>query len=379
MYQQTLQGIVPSPQPTFETLDEAIPSIDLEYIRREYKTLSGDAPVRQIYPQSRSRFDRYKDQISRGVQAVSTPYKAVNESCRGLAGGEGLQTGSVYYLAAGPGIGKSLNLTPFLFHATMNAVPAALLNLEMSGIETSMRMLAQFSGVPVRAFEPGRSFREDVWDKTVSEFLAAQHAPLFMNEEARIYTPQDVVQIIMVLARKFGVKLFAIDYVQRMRVPGLVDDRQQVEMMSAELCDLAQSLDITILAVSQLTRAAIERGTTPGITDLQWSSRLEQDARGVFILDHTRVERLEDHSRTIKRFALCVSKQRAGYGGTVILDQDMMSLEITQAPRQDMEWDSHDERWVTKAHSGMGQAFGFTSSEAPNAVRKYSPEAPTVA
>jgi replicative DNA helicase len=343
MYSINQDSLFDAPRITApEAYANALQAVDLDEIRRRYVALPKDQPARTVTPSSPRLFERYRAELLAGPRAIPTPFPRLNAACRGLAAGTGLQTGSLYWIAAGSGIGKSLFALPFLDKATRDGIPSAYLNLEMPGIETYTRMLAQSTRTPIRLLEPGTGFSVAAFDRAVTGFLKGRSAPLYMNDRPHVYSARELVQIIEVMAVELGVKLFALDFIQRVRVDGGHGRRDEIESASRQLDDVAKRLDITILGLSQLTReASRDLMNTPTPSDLQWSSALEQDARGVFVLDHTRLE----DAGTFVRFALRVAKNRSGAKPDVIMRQDKVTLAIEEDPCQGQEWDHATSRW----------------------------------
>jgi replicative DNA helicase len=94
-----------------------------------------------------------------------------------------------------------------------------------------------------------------------------------------------------------GVDILFLDYIQLMRVHGL-GRYDEVTAVSHELNELAMSLRIPVIALSQLRREVEQQGRVSGkelveddvemreprLSDLRNSGDIEQDAYGVFLL-----------------------------------------------------------------------------------------------
>jgi replicative DNA helicase len=90
------------------------------------------------------------------------------------------------------------------------------------------------------------------------------------------------------LVREHGVKLIMIDYLQLMNASGMsfFSREQGVSLISRSLKALAKELDIPIIALSQLNRNLVSRGSgdsvneakKPQLSDLRESGAIEQDA-----------------------------------------------------------------------------------------------------
>ena len=283
--------------------------------------------------------------IERGPQFVATPFPLLNQSCRGLAAGKGLQPGSVYFVGGGPGVGKSLFASPLVNHSTRKGVPTCVINLEMGWEETMLRYIAQDTNTPVLRLEPGEHFDRKTFDEAAQKYIGQRKAGLYMNESPEPFSGKEIAKIITVLALDQSVKLFVIDFVQRIRVKGGANRRDAVESVSRSLDSLAKHLNVVILALSQLTRSAAEQDErTPKASDLQWSSALEQDARMVLILDHTRIE--HNVKENWKRWAVVIAKNRSGYSREILMEHNLTTLSTSELNDQDgWTFDHNMKKW----------------------------------
>jgi hypothetical protein len=121
------------------------------------------------------------------------------------------------------------------------------------------------------------------------------------------------------LKAEHGLDLVVIDYVQLIKPTPDVKDanrNEQVTDISRRLKLLADELDVSVLLVSQLSRANEKRADPrPRLSDLRESGALEQDSDTVFFL-HRENHRAGGATEGI------FEKQRNGPTGTVLLDMD---------------------------------------------------------
>jgi len=119
-------------------------------------------------------------------------------------------------------------------------------------------------------------------------------------------------------ARRHGVRLLVVDYLQLLRPENPKEPRYlQVGASAKRLKELAREAGVAVLCLAQLNRQAENRPDgMPRLSDLRDSGEVEQDADVVLLL-----HRLDtDEMASIHRVDLVVAKQRNGPTGTVPLD-----------------------------------------------------------
>src|SRR5690606_38165555 len=120
------------------------------------------------------------------------------------------------------------------------------------------------------------------------------------------------------MVAKHGVKLILIDYLQLMSCPGRENRQQEVSEMSRGVKALARELNVPVICLSQLNRAAESReDRRPRMSDLRESGSIEQDADMVLMLH--REDYYEQHKEDYvptNIAELIIAKQRNGPTGT---------------------------------------------------------------
>jgi replicative DNA helicase len=88
------------------------------------------------------------------------------------------------------------------------------------------------------------------------------------------------------LKANHDIRLIIVDYLQLMRGSGFTESRQQeISDISRSLKALARELNVSILAISQLSRAVESRTDhRPQLSDLRESGAIEQDADLVVLI-----------------------------------------------------------------------------------------------
>jgi replicative DNA helicase len=121
------------------------------------------------------------------------------------------------------------------------------------------------------------------------------------------------------LKREKDIKLLVIDYLQLMQGSSRKIDRQQeISEISRSLKLLARELDITIIALSQLSRAVESRqDKRPMLSDIRESGAIEQDADIVMFLYRDEYYNANTNDKGLTE--LIIAKHRNGAIGTVNL------------------------------------------------------------
>lgn len=233
--------------------------------------------------------DAYDIALARAERAWQTPGH-VSGLSTGLTNLDkrtgGLHDGELIVWAGRPSMGKSALAYQVLRANARNGVPVLMFNLEMSGEQLAMRDIASETGVSTDRQRRGDFNEFDMTNMTTAVYNH-RDIPLYIEAEPP-YTLAQIRQISRWYIRKYGVKLIGIDYLQLIDSPAgaRFDSRvQALTDITKGLKLLARSLNIPIIALSQLSRAVEQReDKRPGLSDLRESGSIEQDADVVGLL-----------------------------------------------------------------------------------------------
>jgi replicative DNA helicase len=160
-----------------------------------------------------------------------------------------------------------------------NNMASVFFSLEMSKVETVMRLLSAEARVPLHTLRSGQ-LSDDDWTKLARRMGEISEAPLFCDD-----TPNMTLMEIRAKARRLkqrhDVKLIVVDYLQLMTSPRRIESRQQeVAELSRGLKLLAKEVDCPVIAVSQLNRGPEQRtDKRPQLSDLRESGCLTAGTR----------------------------------------------------------------------------------------------------
>jgi len=260
------------------------------------------ASLRQLVDQAMTDLEHIQNRES-AFAGLPTGFRDVDELLSGL------QPGNLIMLAARPGVGKSSLATNVARNVSVESrVPVAMFSLEMSRWEIGMRLLCAEAGVAWDRIR-GRRVGADDWSRIVQAAEVLHDAPLSIVDSGNVTIVDIRAKARRLSARKQGLGLIIVDYLQLMSHHRRVDNRQQeIAEISRSLKLLAKELAIPVLAVSQLNRDPERRqDKRPQLSDLRESGSLEQDADVVMFIHR------DDSSPDSKGLAeLIVAKHRNG-------------------------------------------------------------------
>ena len=251
---------------------------------------------------------------------------------------QGWQPSDLIILAARPSVGK----TAFALNLARNAavihhMPVAFFSLEMSAIQLAKRLMTSESGLSADKIKGG----DDTPGIPVMEFRTK----------------------IKTLVKNRGVRLVFVDYLQLMQGPAELRGmrEQEVAAISRTLKATAKELDVPIIALSQLSRNAVQRqggSGKPQLSDLRESGSIEQDADMVIFIHRPDYVGLSENAGDKEATEIIIAKHRNGE--TADIDMRFRSEQI-----KFMEMDESLDVQAGRAYeSGMNSDLGggFPSS-----------------
>lgn len=228
----------------------------------------------------------------------------------------GVLPGQLVVVAARPGSGKTALAVQIGNQQARRGTAVGFISLEMDAGEVGERLIAMHSGVNMHRVRSGLEMTEPQRAAVSRAFGVTSDLPFyFPTSVSNRY--QDVIAAARSLHERRQVGLLVVDYLQLMHVDGAgrgVNRTQEVGQMSAGLKSLARELGITVLCISQLSRASENRNPpVPVLSDLRDSGSIEQDA-DIVVLIHR--DDLHDTTARPGAASLIVAKHRNGPVGT---------------------------------------------------------------
>lgn len=235
----------------------------------------------------------------------------------------GFQKAEMIILAARPSMGKTslaLNMAEFAALPRRGERAATLVfSLEMSAAQLGMRMLCSRGRVNMKKLregfvKPGGQEYTDL--VTAADELSK--APLFIDDSSQLTIMELRAKSRRLHARQ-PLGFIIVDYLQLLSATDpRMPREQQVAEISRGLKALAKELDVPVLVLSQLNRAAEKENRAPKLSDLRESGSIEQDADVVLMLARPR-DADEKFQVAADSAELIVAKQRNGPVGELKL------------------------------------------------------------
>ncbi len=233
----------------------------------------------------------------------------------------GFQLSDLVILAGRPSMGK----TALALNIARNAASeefrhkVGIFSMEMSNYQLAMRLLTAEAKVDSHKVRQGTLTKRD-WPKISKAAGILSEAPIFIDDTAGL----DILGLRSRIRRfkaDYAVELVIIDYLQLISGRARMENRQQeMSDITRSLKGLARELDITILALSQLSRAPEQRtgkDKRPIMSDLRESGAIEQDADVILFLFRREIYTGSDDDKG--KAELIIAKQRNGPTGTIHL------------------------------------------------------------
>lgn len=243
------------------------------------------------------------------ITGVPSGYRELDIATRGW------QPGDLIIIAARPSVGK----TAFALNLVRNAAlgerktPVAVWSLEMKYVHLILRMLAAESKIMLYKLQTGRLTDEEFREVYHRGIQRLSKANIFFDDRAGI-SISGLRAKARRLKKKHGLGLIVVDYLQLMKGHG-GNREQEIASLSRELKELAQELDIPVIALSQLSREVEKRTgmrAKPQLSDLRESGAIEQDADLVYFLWAPSEEEVAQNADLTYRRYGRIAKQRNG-------------------------------------------------------------------
>lgn len=307
-----------------------------ELLEISYKELGGITDLITVGKTNnfKSSVENYFDQTKTNNSGIPSSLSKLNKKLNGY------QNSDLIILAARPGMGKTAMILSEILECGLNNIPVAFFSLEMSEVQIINRLLSIISGINIAKIN-NKNLSYDEWTylKKCGELLSS--LPIIIEDTGGL-SPIELKIKASKFKREKGIKMIVVDYLQLMKIKNKkVNNREnEISEISQSLKNLAKDLDVPVIALSQLSRAVEQRGSSkrPMLSDLRDSGSIEQDADVVMFIyrpEYYKIQQWDDdeQSNTENEAEIDVAKYRHGETGYCRVACDLqymrfMDLEI---------------------------------------------------
>ena len=256
--------------------------------------------------------DATLDTLDGPQTAYPTPWPSLSRAIIGF------EPGRLYTVGARPGVGKTAWGLQVALHLASGGGNVCYASMEMHTRELHLRSISLDLKIDITRLLRRQLTPQD-WERIVQRREYLGNLPLFVDDRPHLTIPM-IRQHARSVARKGKLYGVVVDYLQLVSAPRGQERKSRYEVVSdtsRELKLLANELDVPVIALAQLNRAADQRGpeAPPKVSDLRDSGAIEQDS-DVVILMH----RDQSVPEKATELAMFVGKNR--HGPTALLNFD---------------------------------------------------------
>ena len=198
-------------------------------------------------------------------------------------------------------------------------MPVAFFSLEMSAIQLAKRLMTSETGLPADKIKGGSKLESYEWEQLEIRLKDLAKAPLYIDDTPGIPLMEFRTKAKRLVKQK-GVRLIIVDYLQLIQGPTELRGmrEQEVAAISRTLKATAKELNVPIIALSQLSRQAVQRtggAGKPQLSDLRESGSIEQDADMVIFIHRPDYMGLTEDPAERGKTYICIAKHRNGEVG----------------------------------------------------------------
>ncbi|WP_143314791.1 replicative DNA helicase [Clostridium sp. HBUAS56017] len=272
------------------------------------KNLENIEPVKVVLKEALNKI-KETCTLEDDILGNSTGFLEIDETISGL------QKGDFIVIAARPSMGKTAFALNIGQYASKKA-SVLIFSIEMTKKQLMERLLSSKCLIQFNNIKNGNLNDEEI-SKLVLSTNDLENRKVFIDDKTTNLL--EMKAKCRYLKIKEGLDIVIIDYLQL--VEGMEKSysrEQEIAKISRELKKLAKNLDVTVIALSQLSRAAEQRNDhRPILSDLRESGSIEQDADIIMML--YRDEYYNKNSKDKNIAEIIIGKNRNGEVRTVKL------------------------------------------------------------
>jgi len=213
-----------------------------------------------------------KNSLSSGLSGITSGFPSIDKFTGGW------QPQDLIIVGGASSMGKTSFALALSYNASLAQLPSVVFSYEMSSNQLISRLLSSETMIDNRYLIKG-TLTSDEWGSIQGAQGKIEKLPLFIDDCSNTSLRYLLNRIRQYVITK-GVKLVMVDYLQLISSPMKGRSREQeVSVIARSLKNIAKELDITVMALSQLSRG-VERneGSRPTLSNLRESGEIEQAA-----------------------------------------------------------------------------------------------------
>lgn len=274
---------------------------------------SGMISIEKVMFDAVNKIEEWRSSDHGGVTGITTGFSEIDKATRGW------QPGDLIIIGARPSVGKTalaLNIVRSAAGDKTFKGAIAVWSLEMKAVYLALRMLSAESKTLLHHLQIGKVDDTQMADLLKNAVSVLSKLSIFFDESSHI-TLQSLSRKARRLKKNNQLKLIVVDYLQLMSSDDKGGNREQeISKISRGLKNLAQELEVPVIALSQLSRDTGAKGIDwshgPAISSLRESGAVEQDADVIMMLWGPSDEDMKKDPTLVGRRKVRIAKQRNG-------------------------------------------------------------------
>ncbi|OAZ43371.1 replicative DNA helicase [Paenibacillus polymyxa] len=265
--------------------EAATGAMDLSTVQsriEELKELQVKGTAESMFKMSEVLHGHHNEIMSRGSRAGITGAKSASDDFNEMGGGHQEQDFTV--IGARPSVGKTALIVSDSRSVAKSGYTAAIFSAEMPRKDVAERYVSSIGGIDAKKIRNGRLTEND-WDSYSKALEILASLPIFIDDTPGM-TIEHIRRQVAKLKKNFPKLVIYIDYLQLIETEkSFSSTSERVNYISKQMKRIAREFDISVIALSQLSRDVEKRpDKRPMMSDLRESGSIEQDADVIIFL-----------------------------------------------------------------------------------------------
>lgn len=236
----------------------------------------------------------------------------------------GLNKTDLIVIGGRASMGKSALACTFVYNLLLQGYGVGMFSLEMSKDQLLKRLIILDSEIDNDILKRPDKMTDDEYNRIEKSAGVISKKNLRIDDRAGLHI-NDIYSTAVDMKEKYGVSVIVVDYLQLARGEKTGNRSEEVASISRKLKQMAKDLDIPVIALSQIGRAAEQQANKkPTMANLSESGAIENDADLVLLAyrpEYYGMNTYTDFSgqdiNTNELAVLIVAKHRNGATGEV--------------------------------------------------------------